>query len=441
MILEPGNTMLKVFVENTSNRLLYALDLVLSQVGGLEFERIQSIDDISSEDRVINYSGRKIKGTFQIHPHGLLFEKDIQNHDVPFEYRQDDFLVSVFPTEFDDLGFDVFSASFYFASRYEEYRKFEADEHGRFTAKNSIQKKIGILKRPMINIWVKELKKLLAAKWNITFPEPRVFNIVNTIDVDVAFAYKAKGTIRGTGGFGKEILTGDFSSAKKRLGAVYSKEKDPLDTYDYIKEVVVKSGVESIFFLLLGDYKKPYDTSNDHTSPAYKALVKRIESFSAVGIHPSYHSYLNESKVAKEMSRLKSLTKVEHVIARKHFLRLSIPDTYRLMEKVGITADYTMGYADQTGFRAGLCTSFKPFDVLQDRELNIKVHPFAYMDGTLREYLELSIEEALQQVNFLKEEVRKVNGEFIGIWHNTSLTDQVDWKGWREVYEVGLGNF
>lgn len=430
--------MLKVFVENTSNRLLYALDLVLRQVGGIDYELVESVEKLSSTDHVVNYSGRNIEGAFQIHPHGLLFEKDVQNYDVPFEYRQDDFLVSVFPTEFDDLGFDIFSASFYFASRYEEYRKFESDEHGRFTAKNSIQKKIGILKRPVINIWVKEFKKLLAAKWNLSFPEVSEFKIVNTIDVDVAFAYKAKGTIRGTGGLGKEILTGDFSSAKKRLGAMSSKEKDPLDTYDYIKEVVEKSGVESIFFLLLGDYKKPYDTSNDYTAPAYKELVKRIETFSVVGIHPSYNSYLMESKVGKEISRLKSLSKVEHVIARKHFLRLSIPDTYRLMEKVGITADYTMGYADQIGFRAGLCTPFKPFDVLQDRELNIKVHPFAYMDGTLREYLELSVEEAIEQIEFLKEEVRKVNGEFIGIWHNTSLTDQGDWKGWREVYEVGL---
>lgn len=430
--------MLKVYSENKSNRLLYALDLVLNQVGGIHYELVNDLAEITPNDKVINYSGKKIEGAFQIHPYGLLFEKDVQNNDVPFDYRSDDFLVSVFPTEFDDLGFDIFSASFYFASRYEEYRKFEADEHGRYISKNSIQKKIGILKRPIINIWVRELKKLLAEKWNISFPEPHVFKRVNTIDVDVAFAYLAKGAVRGTGGLGKEVVKGDFTAAKKRLATLSKKERDPLDTYDYIEEVVKKNEVESIYFLLLGDYKKPYDTSNDYTSSDYKDLVKKISAYSKVGIHPSYNSYLSEGKLKKEIGRLQSLTPVDQVIARKHFLRLSIPDTYRLMEKVGIKDDYTMGYADEVGFRAGLCTPFQPFDILLDKPIHITVHPFAYMDGTLREYLNLSVEEACKQVIFLKKQVEQVNGEFIGIWHNTSLTDEGEWKGWREVYELGV---
>lgn len=430
--------MLKVFSENKSKRLLYALDLVLRQVGGITFEFTDDLTELSPDDQVINYSGKRIDGSFQIHPHGLLFEKDIQNHDVPFDYRSDDFLVSVFPTEFDDLGFDVFSAAFYIASRYEEYRKFDADEHGRFTAKNSIQKKIGILKRPIINIWIKSLKKLLAEKWNVSFPNSGEFKIINTIDVDVAFAYLAKGPMRATGGLGKEVIKGDFSAAKKRLGTLSKKDKDPLDTYDYIEEVVKKSGVESIYFLLLGDYKKPFDTSNDHTSKEYREMVQRIESYSKIGVHPSYNSYLNEGRLKKEIDRLRSLTSVDNVIARKHFLRLSIPETYRLMEKVGITDDYTMGYADEVGFRAGLCSPFQPFDLLQNKVLNVEVHPFSYMDGTLHEYMNLSIEEASKQVEFLKKEVQNVNGEFIGIWHNTSLTDQDNWEGWREVYELAL---
>lgn len=427
--------MLKIYTENKSNRLKYALDLVLNQVGGIPFELIHTTEEINEDDKVLNYSGKQIPDSYQIHPHGILFEKDIQNYDIPFTYRSDKYLVNVFPTEFDDLGFDIFSASFYFASRYEEYRKFEADQHGRYISKNSLQSKIGILKRPIINIWVEELKKELESKWNITFPTSRPFETINTIDIDVAFAYRAKGAIRGTGGLGKEILSGDFSSAKKRLAAVRDKEQDPFDSYDYIQKTAEKYSVKSICFLLLGDYKKPYDTSNDHSSEAYKQLVERLSHFSSLGIHPSYNSYLNDGKLNKEIGRLKSLIQSEELIARKHFLRLSIPDSYRLMVNAGITHDYTMGYADQIGFRAGLCTPFTAFDILQDCELKITIHPFAYMDGTLREYLDLSIDEAKEEVQFLKEEVKNVNGEFMGIWHNTSLTNAGEWKGWTAVYE------
>jgi hypothetical protein len=430
--------MLKVYSENSTNRLLYAIDLVFNQVGGIAYEFTNDLDSLSKEDHVINYSGKQIEGAFQVHPHGLLFEKNIDVQDVPFDYRSDSFLVSLFPTEFDDLGFDVFAASFYLASRYEEYRKFEADEHGRYPAKLSLQHKIGILRRPIINIWVEGLKQQLSEKWGLPFPSKYTFSIVNTIDVDVAFAYKAKGAIRGTGGLGKDLMKADFSSAKQRLGTLANKERDPLDTYDYIQEMVEKHKVESIFFLLLGDYKKPYDTANDYTAPAYKELVSQLSNFSKMGLHPSYNAYLSKGKLKKEMDRLQSLVKIDEVIARKHFLRLSVPDTYRLMEEVGISDDYTMGYADQVGFRAGLCTPFQVFDILQDKPLGITVHPFAYMDGTLCEYLNLTTEEAIEQISFLKQEVQKVGGEFIGIWHNTSLTDEGEWKGWRAVYETGL---
>ena len=47
----------------------------------------------------------------------------------------------------------------------------------------------------------------------------------------------------------------------------------------------------------------------------------------------------------------------------------------------------------------------------------------------------LSPQEAFEKVEELVEEVRKVNGMFISVWHNESLSDEMEWKSWREVYE------
>lgn len=430
--------MLKVYSENKTNRLAYAIDLVLRQVGELDYEWVNEKSQITTGDLVINYSGKQIDGAFQIHPQGLLFEKDIQNHDVPFNYRSDDYLVEVFPTEFDDLGFDIFSASFFIASRYEEYRNFELDEHGRFQGKDSLQKKIGILKRPIINIWVNALLNQLSKKWNVVMTNKRQFQIINTIDIDVAFAYKAKGGMRTVGGISKEIFKGNFEDASLRVKTLKNKQKDPFDTYEYIEEQVKKNGVESIFFLLLGDYKKPFDTPNDWGSIEYRKMVEYVSSFSGLGIHPSYESYGNSDKLKKEVERLRALANPDKILCRKHFLRIGIPDSYRLMEQQGIAEDYTMGFADLTGFRAGLCTPFYLFDVIADRQLSVLIRPFAYMDGTLCQYMKLTQDEAEKEVSFLKDEVRKVNGHFIGIWHNSTLTDEGEWKGWRGVYELGL---
>jgi hypothetical protein len=428
----------KVYTPHLSNRLEYALDLVLNQVGELTYSIVQDISLLKDSDLVINYSGTRIENSFQIHPFGLLMEKDVQNHDVPFDYRQDDFLVSIFPTEFDDLGFDIFSASFFIASRYEEYRKFDSDEHGRFQPQNSILSKIGVLKRPIINIWVKTLKSILEQKWNIPVTSNRKFSILNTIDVDNAWAYKNKGVVKTIGGIGKSLVRKGVGEFKERVAVVSSDGKDPYDTFEYLKSIQDKFKVESIYFFLVGNYQKPFDTNIPHDNKAFIALVKKIHSYAKVGVHPSYASYLNAKQVKTEIGRVNSITGSNLTKSRQHFLKLSIPDSYRVLVEAGIKEDYTMGYAQQVGFRAGLCTPFTFFDLLQDKSLELTIHPFAYMDGTLNEYLKQTPEEAKETISFLKENVKEVNGEFIGIWHNSTVNNLEDWKGWQEVFEWGL---
>lgn len=429
---------IQVFTTQISSRLKYALDLVLTEVGELQYVLVTNSEDLVTTQPILNYSGKKIECSFQIHPFGLLSEKDIQNYDVPFDYRQDEFMVGMFPTEFDDLGFDIFSASFFIAARYEEYRSFDADEHGRYQPKDSILTKIGVLKRPIINIWVKALRIKLAEFWQLNLLSNREFKIVNSIDVDHAWAYQNKGTLRTAGALGKSIFKGAMDTTKERIGVLMSDKKDPYDTYAYIKKCATDNNVESIFFFLLGDYQRPYDTSVSYTSKALNSLIQEVSSFAKVGIHPSYASYLNEKKVSIEADRLKSITKEKPALSRQHFLKLSIPESYRILENIGISHDYTMGYAQEVGFRAGLCTPFTFFDVLQDKTLSVTVHPFAYMDGTLNEYLKLSIPEAIEVLDFLKTNVKAVAGDFIGVWHNSSIHDKDEWKGWRAVYEFGL---
>jgi len=96
--------------------------------------------------------------------------------------------------------------------------------------------------------------------------------------------------------------------------------------------------------------------------------------------------------------------------------------------------DYTMGYAAEPGFRAGICTPFYFYDLDYETETKLLVYPFTVMDGTLRDYKDVGIEEAKAIIQSLIYEVKAVNGTFISLWHNESLSDQGRWKGWREVY-------
>jgi signal transduction histidine kinase len=93
-----------------------------------------------------------------------------------------------------------------------------------------------------------------------------------------------------------------------------------------------------------------------------------------------------------------------------------------------------MGYADYAGFRASICTPFPFYDLDQDLPTNLVIHPFAVMDGTLKDYMKLSPEKATETINELISEVKRVGGTFMPLWHNQSLNNEDEWKGWLDVY-------
>jgi hypothetical protein len=114
---------------------------------------------------------------------------------------------------------------------------------------------------------------------------------------------------------------------------------------------------------------------------------------------------------------------------------LKFPDTYRHLIERDITDDYSMGYANEIGFRAGICTPFNFYDLDLEAETGLRVHPFAIMDATLNLYMKLNPEEAVHRCLSILESVKAVGGEFCILWHNETLSDEKQWSGWKVVYE------
>ena len=96
--------------------------------------------------------------------------------------------------------------------------------------------------------------------------------------------------------------------------------------------------------------------------------------------------------------------------------------------------DSTLGYPTLTGFRCGSCYEFSVFDIIQRKQLKLKEYPLLIMDVTLNDYLELNEEEAILIINDIKNKVKKYNGNFVFLWHNSSFNVN-RWKKYESVYE------
>jgi hypothetical protein len=418
-----------------SARAEYIFTLLLRDLMGAELIITDRQENyISYQGPRIEYSGESSGQGIFIHSCGLLYEKSIEpqttglftykNHPAFFAVRDDR---SVFP-------FDLFAAAFYLATRYEEYLSFIPDQFGRFRASDSITTVGQFLNFPVVNVWTGLLKDYILSVYPaITFHQKK-FRYTPTIDVDHAFAYKQRTFIRTLGGYGRSILLGNLKKVAQRTNVLLGVSKDPYDQYNYIHEIHARFGLKPFYFILFSDHGKN-DNNVTLSGKMFRKLLIDLDDSGTIGIHPSLISGKQPEALLSEISGLSKIIGHKIVNSRQHFLRVSFPGTCRELIKLGITDDYSLGYASNPGFRAGIADPFPFFDLVSDRSEQLIIHPVALMDVTLKDYLKLSPDEAIVLSRSFADTIKAVNGEFVSIWHNESFDESGRWKGWHKVYE------
>ncbi|MCQ2322390.1 MAG: polysaccharide deacetylase family protein [Bacteroidales bacterium] len=429
---------LLILVPKISNRLFYIFELIFKELICVKY-RITTDREvfIACDGPKLNYGNNNIGDELFQKASRLLFERnihDIQDNDLKIIDFKD--TKAIFPVYSDKsmFPFDPFAASFFLVTRYEEYLPHVCDKHNRYQAKDSILFKMNMLERPLVNIWAKEFGERLKAAFPELDIKKRTFTFIPTYDVDAAWAYKNKGLFRISAAFFRDLLNLDFEEIKTRWQVLTGKRKDPFDTFDFQIQLQKNLNLHPIYFILCGGYDLN-DKNISLRNVDFQNLIKRLGDYADVGIHPSFASYLNTNKMRDEITDLSKVLNSWITKSRQHFLRLNLPSSYQKLIELDITDDYTMGYASQAGFRAGIASTFKFFDLTQDTVTKLNIHPFAVMDGTLRDYLNLGNEESLEKVKRLITEVKNVDGTFILLWHNETLSDEKRWTGWVALYQ------
>lgn len=432
--------MLLIHVPKLTNRLGYTLNVVFHHL--LHADYSITTDEqyyLHYGDAKLSYGHKRLDDSLFIKCHPLLFETSIEEQEAGAECRDGQWILFPVYGRNIDFDFDPLAATFFMVTRYEEYLPHREDIHGRFLPEESLAAQAGFLEEPVVDQWARMIARKIQERYPGYSLPGQSYRFVQTVDIDAAWSYLHKGLFRSVVGMLRDLISRrDAAEVARRIRVLAHRETDPFDTFEYILEQYRKVPESTLFFFVLladyGDYDKPASYLNPH----FRQLIQHLDDYAKIGIHPGYNTLELPLKAAAEIKRLEDIIHRPIVYNRFHFLRLKLPRSYRILQHAAMRCDYSMGYPDTVGFRAGISSSYPFYDLERDHETELLIQPFSIMDTTLQKYMRLSPEEGLQTYRRIIDAVRAVDGTFCCIIHNQNLSEVDGWEGWRNTYEQML---
>lgn len=439
--------MVKVYIPNNNvEERRYILTILLDEFLGLEFDI--EINEKYTDWIIVLENKKKLvfKDGFFSHfkkelsylkyesiPNKITFGKNqfMPENDIPILYGND--VCKVDKTKSIICEIDIFASAFFMLTRWEEFVNKKRDSHNRFVAKYSVAFKFNFLHRAIVNEYTEMLWEMLLHLGCKQERKEREYELMVTHDVD--FIKKYTSLLSGV----REIL-GDIIKRKnlrkalfnfkEKILVLFNFKKDPFDTFDWLMDASERAKIKSYFFFM-GKGETKFDNFYKLSDNFVTSIIKKIKKRGHyIGMHPTYNSYNNFKQFEKEKKELEKFIETSISIGRQHYLRFSVPYTWQIWEDNNMEWDSTLGYPDKEGFRGGTCYNYSTFNILTRKKLKLKVMPLIVMEGSFFTYQkEVKSKDVIKKILDLKKTVKKYNGTFVLLWHNSSFTkDLLEYK-------------
>lgn len=421
-----------------SVRLTYVLDYVFKERLKVPYTLTNDLSVYESfEGPKLSYATAPTESGLYIKSVSLLFETHINLHLQLSIHRWKKVFVLFYNQPQASLPFDVFAAIFWMLSRYEEYVERSRDVHNRYTCKQSVAYKYSFHQVPVVDYWIEHFRRILNHQFGMTIAASKASSLV-TVDVDMLYQYKYKpASLQLLGGI-KDLLSMRWTRLAERLSVISGKKSDPFYCFDEIQAATSSLGIPLHYFVLTLQHRTKYDRNMLISHPAFVASVNVLKDATDIGIHPSYNSLNDEVQLSQERNALEKVVNQKMYTNRFHFIKLHLPNSYHRLIQEGIAADYSMGWADENGFRAGTSRPFMWYDLENEKPTRLRVVPFCFMDATSLFYKKQTVKDVALILQSLQVHIERTGGLMTTIWHNYILGDRRQYPGWMKVFNLAL---
>ncbi len=426
--------MLLIYVPKITQRVTFTFKQICCRILGLEISISDSIEVfVAHSGPKMVYGPQAMGSAFYIKSQDLMFEQGVT--DVEFTVKPWDNTVGFFTTsESSNMPFDIFAASFYLLSRYEEYLPHVKDSLGRFPAVESLAFKEDFLKQPVVDLWAYKFLDALKTKFSdLTFTSKN-FGIHNVVEVSQAYRYKNKGFLRSLIGFASDFGRFKFKSLVQRTRVMLSFSRDPYDTFDWLVSIAKTGGAPYTVLFQIGDYSKNDYNISQHKKQ-HRSLIKSVADYTTVGLRISHMALGDLPVLGIEKKRLENITNRPLSRSINASGILKIPEVLQTLVDLEVAQNMSMGYPDQLGFRGGTCTPFYFYDLDFESQSPLLLIPYVANTTALKD---LEDDQIIEQFDNLKNTISSVNGMLVTVFSNHDFAATLPNRVWRKLYSETL---
>ncbi len=366
---------------------------------------------------------------------------------VPFLFPIGD-QKSLYSIENNSLVFhqDVLTSAFYLLSGQQEHENKTRDSMGRFPYAESVQCKLDFISIPIVNYYFQMIIEAIEKYCHvcsISFQQMEKkdhFQFCLTHDIDRIEAYSTGEVVHrflrliGLAPHSYPSRTIALKAFIKQFAGWLhiNPEPDPYWSFQKMREIEKKIGfISTWYFIEKTKIKKDskYHFSDKKIKEVIHSLIK---DHCEIGLHGSLESTHDLTAIKASKKRLEDASGTTVKGFRQHFLVYDNLDA-ALYQDAGFEYDSTLGFAEHEGFRNSYCFPFRIYDFNSESMLNIWEYPLIAMDTTLLHYRKLSFTEMEQSILHLIDEIKKFEGIFVLLWHNSNF-DEYEFPGITKFY-------
>ncbi len=369
--------MLLIFCANATSRVHYVLKQVFTHSLGIEYGVTDVLDAfIAHAGPKMSYGKKPLGNEFFVQSSSLLFEQGIREQPVEVKTWQGHCCFFLTGQQ-SKIPFDIFAATFYLLSRYEEYLPHLKDEHGRFLPQQSLAAAHDFLEEPLVDFWLSAFYELLKEAFpDLSTSVEAKEKFMPLVEVISPFKYANKSVFRNVVQWFRSLYRLDFWSVLEQLLVLMGFRKDPWDVFEDYTRLFAQATFKTRFFFLFSK-ESFFDRGISTNNIYFKNSIKSVADYFPVALLGSYLTQQHSEDLLRERDALAQLIHRPVSSARFAWGVTTVGRAYRPLLAAEMEEDFSLCYPDTLGFRASTAVPFFYYDLGLEVETSLTLYPVA----------------------------------------------------------------